>query len=97
MSKKTFEGFIELSLEEQNNISAGAGIGAFLGKILSSIGLGGIESTVNNIWTTAQKQQLIDKIKNSNKGEIEFNKDGGLKVKWDNESTQLSSNNTIIF
>lgn len=97
MKNKTPKGFQELSIKEQKEISAG-GLGAIvsiLGPLLSNIG--GMSSVATNIWTSAQKQQLIDKIKNSNKGEIEFGKDGQFKIKWDNDSLTSSKNSTIIF
>lgn len=86
------QGFKKISLEEQADISGGAGPG-----LLAALGAGAnlISSTLTsltniglNIHAAVQKQQIIDLVKKYRKGEIEFMKDGQMKIKWEEDKVQ---------
>lgn len=108
MNDITKNGFQELTYDEQCElVSAGSflsvlgAIGGTIFKAISGIlpGVGAAVNAFSNISTTNQQNKLIEKIKEIVKGEIEFGKDGAIKVKWDHSSNNSQSipKNTIIF
>lgn len=98
-------GFKKLSYNEQSKIaSAGAGVMATLGSVFSKIfnfiglgGIGNIFSMGTSIINQSQQKKLIETIKNANKGEVEFGKDGSIKIKWDESKPTQNVNSTVIF
>ncbi len=93
------DGFKNLSIEEQEKISAGAGGGA-IGGIISAVtsGISGLVNIADDVSDTVIKNKIVAKMDDVQKGEIELGKNGDLRLKWDS----LSSSNdspmpTVIF
>lgn len=102
-------GFKKLNYDEQCKLnSAGAGFLSVLSTIGKTIlgliptitsGANSAMSIFSNASTIKQQDKLIEKIKEITKGEIEFGKDGQIKIKWDDSSNKnpVIPTNNIIF